>query len=66
MHNRLVLLDPLTGAVLKEIRLDGAPRALAPLEDGLLVGLDAAAQIVRLDWSWTEKQRWNLWPEAAQ
>ena len=49
-HDRLLLLDPLSGQLFKEIALGGAPRTLAVVDDGLLVGLDSAAQIVKLDW----------------
>jgi hypothetical protein len=66
VHNRLLLLDPSGGTVLQEIRLDGAPRALAPMSGGLLVGLDTAAKVVRFDSVWRQRQIWKLRSGAGQ
>jgi len=64
MHDRVLLLDPSRGTVVKTIQVDGGPRALAPLGDGLLIGLDTVARLVRLDSSWHKERVWDFAAEA--
>ncbi len=60
VHNRLVMLDPVSGLVTKELKLDGGPRAMFVDADGLWIGLDSASALVHLDWAWRENKRCQI------
>lgn len=60
VNDRLLVIDPIDGGVVKERRLTGAPHALATDGLTLLVGLDSTAQVVRLDSALNERERIDL------
>jgi hypothetical protein len=64
VHDRLLLLDPSSGTVANELPVAGAPRSLAALPDGLLVGFDAIAKVVRFDRDWRGARTWDIAAEV--
>lgn len=60
VHDRLLLVDPLEGVLVKEVEIGGGPRAIAADGNTLLIGLTVADEVVRLDAAWREVERIKL------